>query len=162
MNQRDPISKTGAFSISATSQKSWNTRLDSNQRHRFRRPRPHPLDHGCVAKPGTGVRDRTSLRLFVGQRPSPEGDPRVAPGAGFEPARGGINSAVPSQLGYPGKTDYGKLVGNLGVEPSVLCVPSAADFRLPRSRTSIGRPIRTRTGISGFGNLCPLPLGDGP
>jgi hypothetical protein len=38
----------------------------------------------------------------------------VAPGAGFEPARGRINSAVPSQLGYPGKT----LVGNLGVEPS--------------------------------------------
>ena len=49
----------------------------------------------------------------------------MAPGAGFEPARGGINSAVPSQLGYPGII----LVGNLGVEPSVLCVPGAADPR---------------------------------
>ena len=28
------------------------------------------------------------------------------------------------------------MVGNLVVEPSVLCVPGAADFRLPRSRTS--------------------------
>ena len=57
----------------------------------------------------------------------------MAPGAGFEPARGRINSAVPFQLGYPGIT----LVGNLGVEPSVLCVPSAADYRLPRSRNSM-------------------------
>src|SRR5713226_7286591 len=38
----------------------------------------------------------------------------MAPGAGFEPARGRINSAVPFQLGYPGTT----LVGNLGVELS--------------------------------------------
>ena len=52
LNQRDPISKTGACPSQPppnnSSIKIWNTRLDSNQRHRFRRPRPDPLDHGCV------------------------------------------------------------------------------------------------------------------
>lgn len=67
----------------------------------------------------------------------------MAPGAGFEPARGRINSAVPSQFGYPGKL----LVGNLGVEPSVLCVPSAADFRLPRSRTSTFKDLAGPAGL---------------
>ena len=67
----------------------------------------------------------------------------MAPGAGFEPARGRINSAVPFQLGYPGTI----LVGNLGVEPSVLCVPSAADFRLPRSRTLASRDLVGPSGL---------------
>ena len=67
----------------------------------------------------------------------------MAPGAGFEPARGRINSAVPFQLGYPGRT----LVGNLGVEPSDLCVPGAADFRLPRSRTSTFQELVGPSGL---------------
>ena len=85
----------------------------------------------------------------------------MAPGAGFEPARDRINSAVPSQLGYPGKT----LVGNLGVEPSASAVRAQRICRLPRSRNlkiKLGRPIRIRTGISAFGGLGPVPLDDGP
>ena len=85
----------------------------------------------------------------------------MAPGAGFEPARDRINSAVPSQLGYPGKT----LVGNLGVEPSASAVRTQRICRLPRSRNlkhDFGRPIRIRTGISAFGGLGPVPLDDGP
>ena len=35
---------------------------------------------------------------------------------------------------FPAWLSRKNLVGNLGVEPSVLCVPGAADFRLPRSR----------------------------
>jgi hypothetical protein len=42
----------------------------------------------------------------------------MAPGAGFEPARGRRNSAVPFQLGDPGTS----LVGNLGVEPSASAI----------------------------------------
>jgi hypothetical protein len=66
-------------------------------------------------KIGTGVENRTLLRLFVGQRPSPEGDPGVtktnlAPRAGFEPARDLGNSQVPFQLGYLGM----KMVGDPG------------------------------------------------
>ncbi len=85
----------------------------------------------------------------------------MAPGAGFEPARDRINSAAPSQLGYPGKL----MVGNLGVEPSTSAIRTQRICRLPRSRNSklkLGRPIRIRTGISAFGGLCPVPLDDGP
>ena len=56
----------------------------------------------------------------------------MAPGAGFEPARDRINSAAPSQLGYPGKT----VVGNLGVGPSDSAIRTQRICRLPRSRNS--------------------------
>ena len=48
----------------------------------------------------------------------------MAPGAGFEPAHDRINSAAPSQLGYPGKT-YGREPGS---RTQYLCDPNAADL----------------------------------
>ena len=59
----------------------------------------------------------------------------MAPGAGFEPAHDRINSAAPSQLGYPGRT----MVGNLGVGPSGSAIRTQwnAVFLAPETRKSL-------------------------
>ena len=80
----------------------------------------------------------------------------MAPGAGLEPARGRINSAVPSQLGYPGKTWSGTWESNpVFLRPERRGLP----FSLFPNFKRIVRPIRIRTGISGFGNLRPIQVG---
>jgi hypothetical protein len=102
------------------------------------------------AKTGTGVEDRTLLRLFAGQRPSPEGDPgvleRLAPRAGFEPTHGLGNSQVPSQLGYLGmKKSFGDQAGRcLALSPRKYSFVKELEpaRRLERHRCSFG-PTRT-------------------
>jgi hypothetical protein len=55
--------------------------------YRFRRAMPESPRPQARIHSGTGAEDRTLLHPFVGQRPSPEGDPgNLAVGAGFEPA----------------------------------------------------------------------------
>jgi hypothetical protein len=108
----------------------------------------------------------------------------VAPGAGFEPARGRINSAVPFQLGYPGKTwsgtwesnpvisafqaqrisvflvpelqFLGELVGPSGLEPESQASETCALSRWTMDRSGTG--VGNRTRIPGLGNRRSLQL----